>query len=98
MRTSLGALVRRVAPTAVVSRLPPRLRARRRAALGLEPWPDLAVRHPLFRDADYRALRRAARAFDAPSPGKPVLERGHQTAYVLSRWVWAGRRPRELHD
>ena len=67
----------------------PRLRARARAALGLEPWPDLAVRHPLFREAEYRALRRAARAFDAPSPGKPVLERGHQTAYLVSRWLAA---------
>jgi hypothetical protein len=57
--------------------------------LGLEPWPDLAVRHPLFRSPEYRALRTAARGFDVPSPHKPVLERGHQTAYLVSRWLAA---------
>jgi hypothetical protein len=54
--------------------------------LGIEPWPDLAVRHPLFREPEYRTLREVARIFDVEKPNKPVLERGHQTAYLLSRW------------
>lgn len=67
----------------------PRLRARLRAVLGIEPFPDLAVRHPLFRPAEYRALREAARVFDVPAPHKPVLERGHQTAYLTAHWLAA---------
>lgn len=65
--------------------MPPRLRARVRSWLRIEPFPDLAVRHPLFRTAEYRTLREAARGFDVPAPHKPVLERGHQTAYVVAR-------------
>lgn len=86
MTPSLRALLRRLAPGFLKARLPGRLKARLRAALGIEPWPDLAVRHPLFRNAQYRTLRREARAFDVEKPHKPVLERGHQTSYLVARW------------
>src|SRR5262249_26072187 len=62
-------------------------KARARALFGIEPWPDLAVRHPLFREAAYRALRREAERFDVEKPNKPVLERGHQTSYFVARWL-----------
>lgn len=89
MTSALGALLRRCVPAAVTARVPPRLRARARAVLGIEPWPDLAVRHPLFRSREYRALRAAAHVFDEPRPSKPVLERGHQTSYLVARWFAA---------
>jgi hypothetical protein len=73
-------------PSAARSQVSPRVKARIRALLGIEPWPDLAVRHPLFREPEYRTLREAARLFDIEKPNKPVLERGHQTSYVLARW------------
>ena len=76
-------------PEAVRTRTSPRLKARVRSILGIEPWPDLAVRHPLFRTAEYRSLREAARVFDVPRPNKPVLERGHQTSFLLARWLAA---------
>lgn len=60
-----------------------------RAILGIEPWPDLAVRHPLFRSPEYRRVREAARVFDVPKPNKPVLERGHQASFMLARWFAA---------
>jgi hypothetical protein len=60
-----------------------------RAILGIEPWPDLAVRHRLFRTQEFHALRVAARPFDVQKPNKPVLERGHQASYLLSRWLSA---------
>ena len=85
----LGGLLRGLMPEAVRARTSPRLKARVRAILGIEPWPDLAVRHPLFRSAEYRSLREAARVFDAPRPNKPVLERGYQTSFLLARWFKA---------
>jgi hypothetical protein len=84
--SGLGRLLRRAVPARLRARLSPRLKARVRAVLGIEPWPDLAVRHPLFRSSEYRRLREAARCFDVPRPDKPVLERGHQASYVLARW------------
>jgi hypothetical protein len=87
--SAVGTLLRRFVPTHVRRRLSPRLKARVRAWLALEPWPDLAVRHPLFRLAEYRALRGMARPFDVVKPNKPVLERGHQTSFILARWFVA---------
>jgi len=87
MKATVGGLLRRLLPAALVARIPLKMRARGRAVLGLEPWPDLAVRHPLFRSVEYRALREAARGFDAPLAHKPILERGHQTAYLVARWL-----------
>jgi len=75
----------------------PRLRARLRAWLRIEPWPDLAVRHPLFSTPDYRSARAGARGFDRAAPHKPVLERGHQTAYVVARWLAAAGARSALH-
>lgn len=89
MKATLRALFRRLTPPILTARAPARLKARARAALGIEPWPDLAVRHPLFRAAEFRALRKAARAFDVEKPHKPVLERGHQASYVVARWFAA---------
>lgn len=73
-------------PDSLKSRLSLRAKARLRALFGVEPWPDLAVRHPLFRTEQYRRLRDGARAFDEPKANKPVLERGHQTSFVVARW------------
>jgi hypothetical protein len=84
--TALREVLRRWTPGVLRRRLSPRLKARARALLGLEPWPDLAVRHRLFREPQYRSLRLAARGFDVEQPHKPVLERGHQTAYLVARW------------
>ena len=81
--------MRRCVPSSLKSRLSPRVKARLRALSGLEPWPDLAVRLPLFRTAEYRRLRDGARVFDTPKPNKPVLERGHQTSYVVACWFAA---------
>jgi hypothetical protein len=86
---SVGTLLRRWMPASVRSRLSPRTKARLRAWLAMEPWPDLAVRHPLFTLEDYRALRETARIFDEEKPNKPVLERGHQTSFILARWFLA---------
>jgi len=74
-------------PASVKRHLSIALKARARAILGIEPWPDLSVRHPLFREARYRALRRDATRFDVGKPNKPVLERGHQTSYLVARWL-----------
>ncbi len=52
---SFGLGLRRVVPPALKARIPVSLKARARALLGLEPWPDLAVRHPLLRSNRYRA-------------------------------------------
>jgi hypothetical protein len=73
------------------------MKARVRAWLGFEPFPDLAVRHPLFRSSEYRRLRESARAFDVEKPNKPVLERPHQTSYVLARWFAAAGVARAFH-
>jgi hypothetical protein len=88
-RDGLGSLLRGLVPEAVRARTSQRLKARVRAILGIEPWPDLAVRHPLFRRLEYRTLREAARVFDVPRPNKPVLERGHQTSFLLACWFKA---------
>jgi hypothetical protein len=84
-------------PASVRSRVPPRMKARVRAWLGIEPFPDLAVRDPLFRSSEYRRLRDSARAFDVEKPNKPVLERPHQTSYVLARWFAAAGVGRAFH-
>jgi hypothetical protein len=85
----IAALLRRCVPPALKARLSARAKARLRALLGIEPWPDLAVRHSLFRSSEYRRLRAAARAFDVEKPNKPILERGHQASFVLARWFAA---------
>jgi len=83
----LGLGLRRAVPSALKAKLPLSLRARARALLGIEPWPDLAVRHRLFRGSRYRAMRRAAAPFDVyRKPYKPVIERGHQTSFVAAEW------------
>ena len=89
-RRSLGLLLRRAVPPALKAQVGKRFKARVRALLGIEPWPDLAVRHPLFRTPEYQALRSAARAFDLEKPSKPVLERGHQASYLVAKWFAAG--------
>jgi hypothetical protein len=83
---SLARAFRRCVPASVKARFSARAKARARALLGIEPWPDLAVRHPLFRTPAYRELRRGAAAFDVEKAHKPVLERGHQTSYLVARW------------
>lgn len=83
---ALGTLFRRCVPASLKARVSARAKARARWLLGIEPWPDLAVRHPLFRTAEYARLRAAARPFDVAKSNKPVLERGHQTSFVLARW------------
>ena len=85
----IGTFLRRSVPPSLKARLSARMKARLRAVLGIEKWPDLAVRHPLFRSAEYRRLREAARAFDVEKPNKPVLERGHQASFVVARWFRA---------
>src|SRR5262245_57480631 len=97
LAAGLGAVLRRLAPAWLRTRLSGRARARLRALLGLAPWPDLAVRHPLFRTAPYRQLRRRAAMFDLEKPHKPVLERGHQTAYLLARWFAEARVATAFH-
>ena len=81
---SLGARLVSWVPAWVKGRSSDALKARARALLGVEPWPDLAVRHPLFREARYRALRKEAAPFDVRKPNKPVLERGHQASYLIA--------------
>ena len=94
---SLKEKLRSCVPAAVRSRIPPRMRARFRAWLRIEPWPDLAVRHPLYRNSEYRRLRESARLFDLEKPNKPVLERPHQTSYLLARWFVAAGVGRAFH-
>jgi hypothetical protein len=89
-RRGLADVLRSALPDAVKARASKRLKARLRALLGIEPFPDLAVRHPLFRSAEYRALREAAGAFDVEKSNKPVLERGHQVSYVVAKWFAEG--------
>ena len=84
---TLGSRIRSWAPGWVRARISPSLKARARALLGIEPWPDLSVRHALFREAGYRALRAAAAPFDVSKPNKPVLERPHQASYLIARWL-----------
>jgi hypothetical protein len=85
-RRALGDLARRRSPGWAKGFFSARAKARARAILGIEPWPDLAVRYPLFRTPEYRAAREAARAFDAERPNKPILERGHQVSYLVAKW------------
>lgn len=87
----VGRLLRRHAPASLKALVPVRSRARLRAWLGLDVFPDLAVRHPLFRSREYAALRRAARIFDEQKRGKPVMERPHQASYVIARWLASAR-------
>jgi hypothetical protein len=89
-RRAIGLLLRRAVPPALKAQVGKRFKARVRALLGIEPWPDLAVRHPLFRTPKFRSLRAAARAFDVEKPSKPVLERGHQASYVVAKWFVEG--------
>ena len=89
-RRAIGLLLRRAVPPALKAQVGKRFKARVRALLGIEPWPDLAVRHPLFRTREYQMLRSAARAFDIEKPSKPVLERGHQASYVVAKWFVEG--------
>jgi hypothetical protein len=85
----LRELLRRNTPSALKSLVSGKAKARLRAILRIEPWPDLAIRHGMFRTAEFRALRKAATAFDAEKPNKPILERGHQTSYLLAFWLAA---------
>ena len=87
----LGRLLRRHTPASLKSLVPVRSRARLRAWLGLDVFPDLAVRHALFRSREYAAVRRAARVFDEQKRGKPVMERPHQASYVVTRWLVGAR-------
>lgn len=87
--SSFSHILRSSVPGALRRRLSLRLKARLRALLRIEPFPDLAVRHPLFKDPEYRRLRTMARAFDIEKPYRPILERGHQTSFVLARWFAA---------
>jgi hypothetical protein len=89
-RRAFGLLLRRAVPPALKAQVGKRFKARVRALLGIEPWPDLAVRLPLFRTPEFQALRAAARAFDIEKPSKPVLERGHQASYVVAKWLKEG--------
>ncbi len=97
MSTSLRAVIRSCVPARVRASVPPRTKARLRAWLGVEPWPDLAVSHPLFRTADYRRLRESARAFDVLKPNQPVLEHRHQRSFILARWFAAAGVSRAFH-
>ena len=83
----IGGLLRRVVPAPLKGLVPARTRARLRAWAGLDVFPDLAVRHRLFRSAEYRTLRRAASIYDEQKRGKPVMERPHQASYVVTRWL-----------
>jgi hypothetical protein len=96
-RRVFGEVVRRRTPDWVKRLLSVRAKSTARAVLGIEPWPDLAVRHPLFRTPEYRAAREAARAFDVEKPNKPALERGHQTSFVLAQWFAAAGVERAFH-
>jgi hypothetical protein len=87
VNAGFGRLLRRLAPAPLKALVPVRTRARLRAWVGLDVFPDLAVRHPLFRSADYRALRRAASIYDEQKRGKPVMERPHQASFVVARWL-----------
>ncbi len=82
-----GELLRRCVPPSLKARVPVWLKAWARTKLLGEPWPDLAIRHPLFRTADYKSLRKAATPFDGfRKPYKPPIERGHQASYFVARW------------
>lgn len=87
LKVSLAELVRRALPASLKAWVPVWTKARLRGLLGIEPWPDLAVRHPLFRSREYKLLRMRAAPFDVRKPYKAVLERGHQKSYLVARWL-----------
>jgi len=89
VRAGLGRLLRRLVPAPLKTLVPVRARARLRAWAGLDVFPDLAVRHALFRSPEYRALRHAARGYDEQKRGRPVMERPHQASFLLARWLAA---------
>lgn len=86
LRIVLGELLRRYLPAGLKAQLPVTMKARARSVFRIEPWPDMAVRHRLFRDDLYRTLRAQAKPFDIRKPYKPILERGHQASYLVGRW------------
>jgi hypothetical protein len=87
LRTVLGETLRQCMPGSLRAVIPVSFKARARAALGIEPWPDLAIRHHLFRTPQYRRLREQAGMFDRyRKPHKPVIERGHQVSYLIADW------------
>src|SRR3990172_6202005 len=84
---TVGEVLRRCVPGALKAQIPVSLKARARAILGIEPWPDLAIRHPVYRTPEYRALRAEAAPFDRFRKAyKPPIERGHQVSYLVARW------------
>jgi hypothetical protein len=89
MRAGVGRLLRRLVPARLKTVVPVRTRARLRAWAGLDVFPDLAVRHALFRSPAYRALRHAARGYDEQKRGKPIMERPHQASFLVARWLAA---------
>ena len=88
MRTgkAAGLLLQRWMPRRIKTLFSVRARARLRALFGLDVYPDLAVRHALFRTPGFRAIRTAAAPFDEQKRNKPVLEHGHQKSYLVARW------------
>ena len=89
MKTGKGAaglLLQRWVPRPIKALFSLRARARLRAMFGLNVYPDLAVRHPLFGTPGFKAIRKAAAPFDVQKRNKPVLERGYQVLYHLARW------------
>ena len=91
MIAEVGRLLRRLTPARVKAVVPVRTRARLRAWVGLDVFPDLAVRHALFRSAEYRTRRRAAAIYDEVRRGKPIMERPHQASFLVTRWLAAAR-------
>jgi len=85
-KAAAGLLLQRWVPWPIKALFSLRARARLRALFGLDVYPDLAVRHPLFRTPGFKAIRKAAAPFDVQKRNKPVLERGHQVSYLLARW------------
>lgn len=84
---AIGLALRRCIPQGLRAWVPVSLKAQTRALLGLDPWPDLAIRHSLFTTPQYRAVRQAAGPFDRyRKPYKPVIERGHQVSYLIGNW------------
>ena len=57
-----GLGLRRAVPLALRAKLSVSVKTRVRTLSGLDPWPDLAVRHPLLGSRRYRATRKAAAA------------------------------------
>lgn len=86
MQKMVGQTLRAVVPVSVRALVPVRVKAWARAALGIEPWPDLSIRHSLFRSPEFQSLRRRAEPFDRfRKPYKPPIERGHQASFLVTR-------------